>query len=198
MGATGFGNYERRKKVHAPSAWLPEKEVCLTIFIQKSLSLLVQSFVTWRKFMNGTRISVDHDVFVITDTIDTLFIQLHTRDNCLSRIVHHGIVNNSSCVYAGCAIKVSGFSRKLFIDANISKIFCEEIFESVFSAYKICNVINHNHLEYSRVRWNFFRIAFNSNCTFSRKRALELAFWFSKNFDRYRRDVIVVFRFSKR
>jgi len=177
MGATGFGNYGRRKKVHAPSAWLPEKEVCLTIFIQKLLSLLVLSFVTWRKFMNGTRILVDHDVFVITGTIDTLFVQLHTRDNYLSHIVHHGIVNNSSCVYAGCAIKVSEFSRKLFIDANISKIFmfCEEIFESIFSAYKICNVTNRNHLEYSQGWRNFFRIAFDSNCQFSCKHALELA-----------------------
>lgn len=153
----GFGNHERRKKVHAPSAWLPEKEVavCLTPFIQKSLSLLVLSFVTWREFMNDARISVG-DISVIIGTINTLFTQLHTRDNCSSRgprIVHHGkwIIHRAWCVE--CVIKVWEFSReprKLFINAEISKnihLLRENILKTHLNAI-IKYVRNHSHLEY--------------------------------------------------
>lgn len=130
----GFRNHERRKKVHAPSAWLPEKEVAICLYaIHTEVIVIVNSVVrhvTWiYEWFIYMHFSGNHGVSVITSTIDTLFTQLYTSDNCSLHgpcIAHRGkwVICHAWCV--GRIIIVSGFSsnsRKLFIDANISRIF---------------------------------------------------------------------------
>lgn len=115
--------------------------------------------------MNDARISVG-DVSVITDSIDTLFTQLHTRDNCSSRRFVHCAsrkVNNSSCVVCRVRNKdmkiFAGISRKLFDNVDIKKknlLFARKHILQTHLNVLVKYVRNHSHLEYSPVFFCFF------------------------------------------